>query len=973
MLSTIVSRFSLRSIRKVLRSPALPRVMLALLAAVALACVTAGPASAATTTLWWDAAANPGIWSNSADANWNTSSTSGGSLVPWANGGNGDYPVFSNSGYASASAGTATLTTSIVAYGITFANGSTTIAATPGLGSPLQIIGNIITGGTTTIAGPTTFDSSLGTLAINGNSKWTNESGQSMIVNCALAPSTTASGTTILTLNFTQGNQGSNPYTVVFNGVLSDNGAAKLFLNTAVTSGISTSVPYYTEVTAANTFTGGSQIGGSGEGGFAITNSAALGTGTVNFNGGALEAINNPVTLSNFVILTTSNNWINGAQALTITNSVVSENVFSGSLELGINDSGLVTLAGPVCWNNSNVVGNATKQPTISGSGSITISGNIYNNNAANTAGINWAYNGTGICTVTGTNNQNSGGVILSGAGVLQTSQTGGFGNALDLAGSNAPSTAPANVLTMSAGTLGLLNDLSVTFGTGGTGTANGYTFNQTGNAAIKVDNVTYPGSPPDSTTGQTLTMGSGTMGTNNVLTFGNSHGYSLSLGTLDIMTGSSASAHNVFFNNNMVNGTTSIDAMIATYTGTFANTIAFGGTSPSAVTIVGPITQLSTLNSLGVTSSGSGLVVLTGSNTYNGPTLVTAGTLSLGQIAGVGATLQSTSAVAVSSAAAFAVTPGTTTTSNNSIGGALILNANGNFSMADGYANTFAVGGNGGAATTVLAPSSGLTTNLTFDVGGGTSDVLAISGSAYVGGATASIKVNPIGALSLAGTYDIITAGSGLGSNFTLAGGGVLNYSGSTYYENLSLSSSTVELLQIETGPHAYSTLYYNGQGGSTALNATTSGGNTNFSTDTAGASNALVQPVSVTNLFFSATNLASSNAVSVLSLGQSYNVASLNFTSTSPAVTLTDTSGTNTMTVGGNIASSASNSQTLNVPITLSGAAIVSNSGAGTLTLGGSLTALNALTFAGTGATKVSGAILRLPAMSRSPAVRT
>ena len=69
---------------------------------------------------------------------------------------------------------------------------------------------------------------------------------------------------------------------------------------------------------------------------------------------------------------------------------------------------------------------------------------------------------------------------------------------------------------------------------------------------------------------------------------------------------------------------------------------------------------------------------------------------------------------------------------------------------------------------------------------------------------------------MSPVGTYDIITATSGgLGSNFTLAGGGVFNYSGSTFYENLSQSTPTAEVIQIESGPHAYSTLYFNGGGG--------------------------------------------------------------------------------------------------------------------------------------------------------------
>ena len=168
--------------------------------------------------------------------------------------------------------------------------------------------------------------------------------------------------------------------------------------------------------------------------------------------------------------------------------------------------------------------------------------------------------------------------------------------------------------MSISNGTLGLLNDLSVTFGTGGTGVANGYTFNQTGNAAIKVDNLTYPGSgPPDSTTGQTLTIGSGTVGAADSLAFVNGHGYNLNVGILGTMAGSSTSNHGVLFTNNMVNGTTSIAAITNSYSGTTTETIGFGGNSASAVTIVGSIGAGATnAFTLGLTSSGSGLVVLT-------------------------------------------------------------------------------------------------------------------------------------------------------------------------------------------------------------------------------------------------------------------------------------------------------------------------------------------------------------------------
>ena len=190
MLSAIASRF-FRSSNRLLRCPALSRVIIALLAAFALACAAAVPASAATTTYWWNASTNPGNWSP--DANWSNASN-GVSTMAWDT--SGDYAIFSDSNYtypALPSAGTATLTTSTTALGINFAGGSTTIAANYGVGGgSMTLIGNIVTGSTTafanTSAGPITFDSSLGTLGMTGNSTWSNSSGQSIVVNCAPDP-----------------------------------------------------------------------------------------------------------------------------------------------------------------------------------------------------------------------------------------------------------------------------------------------------------------------------------------------------------------------------------------------------------------------------------------------------------------------------------------------------------------------------------------------------------------------------------------------------------------------------------------------------------------------------------------------------------------------------------------------------------------------------------------------------------------
>ena len=217
------------------------------------------------------------------------------------------------------------------------------------------------------------------------------------------------------------------------------------------------------------------------------------------------------------------------------------------------------------------------------------------------------------------------------------------------------------------------------------------------------------------------------------------------------------------------------------------------------------------------------------------------------------------------------------------------------------------------------------------------------------VGSASASIAIDVTSSpASLAGTYTIITAGSGLGNNFKLVTP-TITANGATYQLRLSGNATSETVNVVSTG-----TLYYNAAGGQSALNAA-NGSNTNFSTDSAGLNNAQLQPTSLTNVYFTAGNVVTPQTIG--SLGQSYTFSSLNFTGNSPSVTLSDSSG-NTLTVIGAITNSGTSNQTLNVPIILGGALTVANSGSGLLTLEGGITAgLNSLTFAGSGATTVSG----------------
>ena len=159
--------------------------------------------------------------------------------------------------------------------------------------------------------------------------------------------------------------------------------------------------------------------------------------------------------MPNNITVTFHPNYFVGSNNLTFTGNF-QNTVNTGSQLFAANGPGLLTLAGNFyCFNT-----NATNYTVLfGGTGNVLLSGNIANSpgvNATNASGFN--YQGTGTVTFSGTNNTYNWTTTLSAAGVLQTSSTNGFGVINQLT---------SNALALSNGTLGFLNDSSVTFGPG--------------------------------------------------------------------------------------------------------------------------------------------------------------------------------------------------------------------------------------------------------------------------------------------------------------------------------------------------------------------------------------------------------------------------------------------------------------------------------------------------------------------------
>ncbi len=199
--------------------------------------------------------------------------------------------------------------------------------------------------------------------------------------------------------------------TTVLNGEISDciGGGAGGTLDLAPRSSGDTIV-----VNASNSFTGGANLGGNGQGCIVVNNNSAFGTGTVGLNKTILQAGTGPVTLGNTIVIGGSINSIVGTSGFAfnfagaVTNS-------GGDKILDNNSNGLVTLSNNVYLSESSAVGRTL---TLGGTGNMLIAGVIANCAGSGGSAGSLAYNGSGVLVLSG-NNTYSGNTTVS-SGTLQ-------------------------------------------------------------------------------------------------------------------------------------------------------------------------------------------------------------------------------------------------------------------------------------------------------------------------------------------------------------------------------------------------------------------------------------------------------------------------------------------------------------------------------------------------------------------------
>lgn len=704
-----------------------------------------------------------------------------------------------------------------------------------GTGTAILAGENTFTGGTTLTAGSliVTNSNSLGTgdLTFNAGSLRSNTS-VSLSNDYSLSANSTINGSEDLTLSgagdlttrvLTVSNTAN---TVSLTGVLSNTSSAGRIVKSSNGALL---------LSGSNTFDGGITLTA---GTIIVGNAQALGTGTFTFNGGALQSdaaytVTNNYTFSNSSTINGSNDLaLSGTGALTTRVLTISNtagtvsltgvlsststagrisktgagtlflsgnNTFTGGVTVSAGTlivghenalgTGGLTLSGGALQSNdtytlsSNV--SLTTNSTINGSNNLTLSGAVALTNDTLTVD-----NSAGTVTLSGviSSTNSSGKIIKAGAGTLaltgSNTFTGGIthsGGVLLMGHNNSLGTA---TLTLNGGSLRSSTDITASnsyslnadttidstndFTLSGTGDLNAQklTINATG------AEITLSGVVGDSSLGGSVSVDAGT------LTLGNNNTYSggtiINGGTLKASTANAlpttgaVTVNSGIFNLN-ANAQTIGDLTGAGNVSVGTSTLTFGSSTTSS-SFSGVVSGSGSL-----VKQGSGIVVLTGNNTFTGTTTINDGVLRVdNRIAGP-ITVSSGGILGGSGTVAGAVT-------NNGIVNP--LNADGNASTLT--MNSYSVGA-GGTTRIRLNPN-------------GTSSKIVTTGNASLNGAL--IFTLDEGDFQVGTTYIFLDAASVSGS-FSSTPSTVNNLKVRTTYNSTNVTF-TLELTGIRINKSA-------------------------------------------------------------------------------------------------------------------------------------------------------------------------
>ena len=608
----------------------------------------------------------------------------------------------------------------------------------------------------------------------------------------------------------------------------------------------------------ANTYAGGTTISAGSVG---ASNAAALGTGKVTVDAGALN-LSGTISIANAIDLaasttlasTAGTNTVGGSVAFTgnstkvnvatgatlLLNSALTES--AGNRSLDKDGAGTLILAADSSYGGNTSITNGTLQVgnggatgTVAGNTTITAGTLVFNRSAAlvyagNISGAGAVTQaGTGDITLSGTNSY-SGGTNVTAARLVS-----GKNNAY---GSGA--------ITVNGGALALgafdqtAGNVSLQVGSiTGTGTLTGSAYdvrigsisaNLAGDATVQLTkstgtSVTLSGA---NTYAGATTVSGGTLILGNAAALGSTTGVSVASGaTLDIGGQAVGAGAGV----TLAGGTLANSIGSGSFGGAIAlsanSTISVGGTQ---LTLAGVISEDASPRS--VTKTGAGVVVLSASNTFSGDLTISAGTVSAGTAANLGsgnlvfnggallATSGFATAKTVTLAAAGNINTGanTVTLSGKISGNGGVLGKGGSGTLVIGNAaNDYDQGTQvsagtlrAGVATAFGSGSLTLSAGTTVDING-----LAVANNMSLAGATLT---DSVGDGSVGGTVALTAAGNlfstiatkaltlngvisgGVGNTLAIGGAGTVVYAKDNTYTGQT-SISTGATLQIGAG----------------------------------------------------------------------------------------------------------------------------------------------------------------------------
>ncbi|MEZ2298520.1 autotransporter outer membrane beta-barrel domain-containing protein [Variovorax sp. RCC_210] len=791
-----------------------------------------------------------------------------------------------------------------------------------------------------------------GALAING--KVSGAGG----ISLAGAPGLTLNGANTFTggMNLGGGALTVGNDTALGQGAVTVSGASSLSANTPVSVGNKFSLNAQLTVGGSSDLAMNGAM--SGLGGIVKTGSSRLTLGNANNSSGGVNLQAGSVRLGTDTSLGVGALTVNGNAALDSSANVAVGNAVVLNAGLAIGGASNIALGGTVSGTGAlGYDGTATlalngpntfKGGVNLGSGTLSVG----NNGALGTGGLAVGANATLTAGVPGIALGNSVGLgasaTLSLAGPNALALNGGTGGAGKLAISGADVTlGSANNfgggVTLAGGKLSL--GTSTSLGTGTLGVTGNATLASTGGAltlanAVSLGATLTVGGAPDiafdgavTGAGSLVKNGTGTLALNNANNFG---------GGIDLQAGTLSVGNNAALGTGALTvGSTS--TLAASTDVTLANDVVLNAN----LGIAGArnITLGGTINGTGGISMGStGTLALNGASNYTGPTVVSSGTLQVGNVAG-----------SATGNGAVTIQNGGTLSGNGRIGGDVTLNATAVLApgIGAGALGTLTIGGK-------LSLANGSVFDYQFGAPGpdfatpGQSGSVSVGGDLLIAGST-TLNVTNAGGFG-PGVYRLVDYGGALTGGGTLALGGVP--AGSA----LSLQNLAADKRFTLVNSTGMTLNFWNANG---LASPTQSGGGTGtwsstapVWTDTVGTVSAPMLPQPGFAIFTGApgTVTVDNTGSAVQATGMQF--ASSGYTLAGDTLTLTGAGGgaRAEIRVGDGGAGSAGYTATVNNPI--AGAAGIAKTGDGTLVLGGANTY--------TGGTAVQAGVLSVSADS-------